>query len=113
MRNRRFPFRSPPARRLCKVAVLVPEEAADAIRQFAQKLRARKWLEPPLRSAEWLKLSPSAELLIDPDCGARCAVRDTGAAGRDRYLWSVTTRQDLNPVAVGRAAEAAAAPSAF
>jgi hypothetical protein len=26
------------------------------------------------------KLSPSAELMVDPGCGARCAIRDTGRA---------------------------------
>jgi hypothetical protein len=109
MRNRRLPFRSPPARRLCKEAALVPEEGAGAVRQLARELRARQWPEPSSGSAEWRKLSPSAELFVDPECGARCVVRDTGAAGLHRYLWSVTMLHDIDPVMVGRAAEAAEA----
>ena len=31
------------------------------------------------------KLSPSAELMVDPEHGARCAIRDTGAPGEGRY----------------------------
>ena len=69
----------------------------------------RQWLEPPSRSAEWLKLSPSAELFVDPECGARCAVRDTGAAGSQRYLWTVTLSRHVNPVALGRTADLAEA----
>jgi hypothetical protein len=91
------------------VALLVPEEGADAVRLFAQELRDRLWLEPPSRSAEWLKLSPSAELFVDPECGARCAVRDTGAAGGNRYLWNVTMSREIDPVATGRTAESAEA----
>jgi hypothetical protein len=36
------------------------------------------------------KLSPSAELMVDPGCGTRCAIGDTGAVGADRLRWTVT-----------------------
>jgi hypothetical protein len=28
--------------------------------------------------------------MFDPGCGARCAIRDTGARGEGRYHWTVT-----------------------
>ena len=34
--------------------------------------------------------APSAELIVDLQSGARCAIRDTGAAGGGRYHWTVT-----------------------
>jgi len=34
---------------------------------------------------QWRRLSPSGKLMVDPERGARCAIRDTGAAGADRY----------------------------
>jgi hypothetical protein len=33
---------------------------------------------------------PSAELMVDPGCGTRCAIGDTGAVGADRLRWTVT-----------------------
>jgi hypothetical protein len=36
------------------------------------------------------KLNLSAELMVDPGCGARFAIRDTGAPGERRYHWTVT-----------------------
>ena len=42
------------------------------------------------RRRQWRKLSPSAELMVDPGRGARCAIRDTGASGAERYLWTVS-----------------------
>jgi hypothetical protein len=38
-------------------------------------------LEQSHVAGQWLKLTPSAELMVDPGCGARCAIRDTGAPG--------------------------------
>jgi hypothetical protein len=38
----------------------------------------------------WRRLSPSAELLIDPESGARCAIRDSRRSGAERYLWTLT-----------------------
>src|SRR5712691_1907012 len=109
LRKRGDPFRSPQPRGLYKVAVLVPKECADAVRRFARELRARRWSEASPRNREWRKLSLSAELFTDPECRARCAVRDTRAAGPDRYLWSVTVSWDTDPVAEGRTAELAEA----
>jgi hypothetical protein len=61
-------------------------------------------------AAGWRRLSPSAELFVDPKTGARCAVRDTGAFGAERYLWTVTVFGE-HQVAVGRAEEIAEARS--
>ena len=44
----------------------------------------------------------SAELMVGPDCGARCAIRDTGAPGEGRYHWTVTVFGETDPVAAGR-----------
>jgi hypothetical protein len=41
---------------------------------FVQKLRA---------------LTPSAELMVDSKCRARGIIRDTRAAGVDRFHWSI------------------------
>jgi hypothetical protein len=49
--------------------------------------------------------APSAELMVDPGRGARGAIRDTGAAGSDRYHWTVFGETD--PVAAGRSGELA------
>jgi hypothetical protein len=46
--------------------------------------------------------SPSAELMVDPDCGVRCAIRDTGAPGDGRYHWTVTVVGESDPLAAGR-----------
>jgi hypothetical protein len=47
----------------------------------------------------------SAELMVDPGCGGRRAIRDTGAAGPDRYHWTVTVFDETDPVAAGRTGE--------
>jgi hypothetical protein len=49
----------------------------------------------------WRGLSPSAELFVDPDSGARCVIRDTGAARMQRYLWTVMVFGDYQ-LAEGR-----------
>jgi hypothetical protein len=90
------------AQGLCKVTVLVPEGCAKGIRQFAYELRARHGAEPAQTAPKWLALSPSAELMVSPERSARCAVRDTGAAGRDRFRWTVAVLGQLDPVAEGR-----------
>jgi hypothetical protein len=68
---------------------------------------------PPARdwniAGEWRKLSRSAKLIVDPERGARCAIRDTGAAGADRYDWPVTLFGEPDPVAAGLAGELAEA----
>jgi hypothetical protein len=95
--------RSLRAQRLCEVTVLVPEDCAERIRQFAQELRVRHRAESDPTPLRWLALSPSAELMISPDCSARCVVRDTRAAGGDRFRWTVGALGQLDPIAEGRA----------
>ena len=96
---------------LCKVTVLVPEDCAEGTRQFAQELRNRQGSEPVRETPQWRSLSPSAELMISPDCRARCAVRDTRAAGADRFRWTVTLLGQLDPIAEGRTENRAEARS--
>jgi hypothetical protein len=55
-------------------------------------------------------LSPHAELLVDPESGASCAIRDSRAPGTERYLWTVSAF-GYHQVAVGRTAELAEARS--
>jgi hypothetical protein len=105
MRNSRPPFQSPRAPRLRKVTVLVPEGCAEGLRQFARDLCQRQEAGWSDAAGQWRKLSPSAELMVDPGCGARCAIRDTGAAGSDHYHWTVTVLGEPDPVAAGRTAE--------
>ena len=89
--------------------VLVPEDCVEGIRQFAQELRARHRGEPAETPQEWRALSPSAELMVDPDRRARCSVRDTRAAGSDRFLWGVTHLGRFRTIATGRAGDLAEA----
>jgi hypothetical protein len=49
----------------------------------------------------WRRLSPSAELFVDPESGKRCAVRDPGALGAERYYWNVPAFCD-HQVTAGR-----------
>jgi hypothetical protein len=58
-------------------------------------------------AGQWRKLSPSAELMVDPGRGARCAIRDPGAPGEGRYRWTVPVFGETEPVAAGRTAELA------
>jgi hypothetical protein len=109
MRQGKPPSRSLRAQGLCKVTVLVPE--APRIRQFAHDLRANQHSEPPPARREWQTVSPSAELMVSPDCSARCVVRDTSAAGGDRFLWTVAVLGQLDPVAEGRTENRAEARS--
>jgi hypothetical protein len=103
MPQRRPTSRPTPAQRLCKVTVLVPKDCAERIRQFAHELRARQHAEPLPTRLEWQTLSPSAELMVSPDCSARCVVRDTRAPGGDRFRWTVAVLGQLDPVVEGRA----------
>jgi hypothetical protein len=104
--NRHFRAgRRPRAGGLRSVTVLVPESCAEGLRDLARVLRTRqreRTTEPPFG---WRKISPSAELMVDPERGARCAIRDTGAAGPERYHWTVTVFGETEPVAAGRAGE--------
>jgi hypothetical protein len=93
------------ARGLSKVTVLVPEASAESLRQFARELCRRQETGATLVGGQWRKLSPSAELMVDPERGARCAIRDTGAPGDGRYHWTVTVFGEADPVSAGRTAE--------
>lgn len=95
--------RSLSAQGLRKLTVLVPEDCAEGIQQFAHELRARHAAEPTPTRVEWRTLSPSAELMVSPERSARCAVRDTRASGADRFRWTVAVLGQLDPVAEGRA----------
>ena len=86
MRERRRPSRSPWALVLRKVTVLVPDSSVEGLRQFARELCHHQAPVVFQMGRGWRKLSPSAELLVDPGCGARCAIRDTGAAAGARPL---------------------------
>jgi hypothetical protein len=99
----RRPSRSLRAQGLCKVTVLVPEGCAEGIRQFAQELRDRQPIGPVPEMPKWRAISPSAELMVSPDCSARCSVRDTRAPGADRFRWTVAVLGQLDPIAEGRA----------
>jgi hypothetical protein len=58
----------------------------------------------------WRRLSPSAELLIDPASGARCAIRDSRSPGAERCLWTLTVF-GYHQLAAGRTGEVAEARS--
>jgi hypothetical protein len=109
MRDRRPSSRSLRAQELREVIVLVPEDCAEGLRQFAHELRARHQAEPAQTALKWRALSPSAELMVSPECTARCAVRDTRAPGADRFRWTVAVLGQLDPVAEGRAEDRAEA----
>ena len=104
MREPRPQSQSLKARGLSKVTVLVPEASAEGLRQFARELCRRQETGATLVGGQWRKLSPSAELMVDPERGARCAIRDTGAPGEGRYHWTVTVFGETDPVA-GRTGE--------
>jgi hypothetical protein len=59
----------------------------------------------------WRALTPSAQLLIDPDCGARGIIRDTPACGERRFHWYVIPLGQYHPIAEGRAGKLARARS--
>jgi hypothetical protein len=107
----RRPSRSPRAQGLCKVTVLVPEDCADGVRQFAQELRDRQPNGRVPETPKWRAVSPSAELMVSQDCSARGIVRDTRAPGGDRFRWIVVVLGQLEPVAEGRTENRAEARS--
>jgi hypothetical protein len=49
--------------------------------------------------------------MVDPWCGARCAIRDTRQDGGERYHWPVIVVGVPEPVAAGRASDVATARS--
>jgi hypothetical protein len=103
IRGRRRQSRSLKPVKLCKLTILVPEGSVEGLEQFARELRRRQKADIPHGSRIWRRLSPSAELMVDAERGARCAIRDTGATGSDRYHWTVTLFGEPDQVAAGRA----------
>jgi hypothetical protein len=100
MRARRTPSGAPQAQRLRRVTVRVSEDRAEDLRRFAHELRTRQRHEPA-PAPEWRRVSPIAELLIDPECQARGIIRDTRARGADRFHWSVLAPDQSHTVASG------------
>ena len=84
-----------------RVTVRVPEGHAEDLRRFARELRTPQPSGPANAAPEWRRLSPSAELLIDPKCGARGIIRDTRARGAGRFHWSVSGPGQSHTVAAG------------
>jgi hypothetical protein len=82
------------------VTLRVPEDYAEELRRFARELRTRQRGEPA-PAPEWRRVSPSAELLVDPECQARGIIRDTRARGADRFHWSVLAPDQSHTVASG------------
>ncbi|HYP36202.1 MAG TPA: hypothetical protein VEQ62_07660 [Stellaceae bacterium] len=100
MSDRRPPSRPQETTRLRRVTLRVPEAYAEDLRRYARELRSREY-RPNGPASEWRRVSPSAELLIDPECQARGIIRDTFARGADRFHWSVLAPEQLHPVAAG------------
>ena len=98
----------PQAARLRRMTVRVPDDYAGDLRRFARELRSRQQ-GGPAPAPEWRRVSPSAELMFDPECRARCVIRDTRAPGAGRFLWTVAVLGQLDPVAEGRAKDRAEA----
>jgi hypothetical protein len=102
MSERQPPDRPDQSFRLRRVAGRVPEDYAESVRRFARELRTRQGGEPaPASAPQWRRLSPSAELLVDPECQARGIIRDTRARGADRFHWSVLPPDQSHSVAAG------------
>jgi hypothetical protein len=106
----------PPSAHRCKTAGCAgsPSSCRSAalqeLSQLPRELRTRQKAGMCTAVSGWRRLGPSAELYIDPESGARCAVRGTGRAGVERYLWTVTVFGEYQ-VTAGRAEEIAAARS--
>ena len=98
------------ARGLRRITLLVPIGCAEGLLLLARELRARQRAGTAGVTPGWRRLSPSAELFIDLDSGARCAVRDTGALGAERYYWTVSAFGE-HQVAEGRTGELSEARS--
>ena len=97
------PSRPAQAIRLQRVTVRVPQDYAEDVRLFARELRTRQSGKPAAASAtQWRRLSPRAELLLDPKCQARGIIRDTRAFGPNRFYWSVLAPHQDYTVGAGR-----------
>jgi hypothetical protein len=79
--------------------VAASEGLVEILRQFVRELRPRWEAEPAPGAVQWRKLSSSSELIGDPECDARRAVRDTHTPGAGRYYWTITELEDTHPVA--------------
>ena len=110
MRGRQPVSQSLHARGLRRITVLVPAGCAEGLRQLASEFRARQRAGTAGVTLGWRRLRPSAELFFDPESGARCAIRDTGPPGVERYYWTVAAFGD-HQVAAGRTGELAKARS--
>src|SRR5882757_11261795 len=110
MRGHRASSRSLQARGLRRVTILVPVGCAASLLQLERELRARQRIGTAGVTLGWRRLSPSAELFVDPESGKRCAIRDTGALGAERYYWTVSAFGD-HQVAAGRTGEVTEARS--
>ena len=97
--------------RLRRVTLFVPEGYAEGLRQFARELRDRQRREPDPATPNWRTISPTTELAVNLEYRTRCAIRDTGANGTDRFHWTVTVLGQPHPVAAGRTADLALARS--
>src|SRR5712675_1513951 len=104
MHGQQASSRSLQARGLRRVTILVPVGCAAGLLQLERELRARQRIGTAGVTLGWRRLSPSAELFVDPESGKRCAVRDTGAPGAERYYWNVSAFCD-HQVAAGRTGE--------
>ena len=100
----------PTSSRAAQGHILVPVGCAAGLLQLERELRARQRIGTAGVTLGWRRLSPSAELFVDPESGARCAVRDTGALGAERYYWTVSAFGD-HQVAAGRTGEVTEARS--
>jgi len=100
MSDRRPPSPPQETSRLRRVTLRVPEGYADDLRRYARELRSREY-RPTRPASEWRRVSPSAELLVDPECQARGIIRDTFARGADRFHWSVLATEQSHPIAAG------------
>jgi hypothetical protein len=101
MSERRPPSQPQEGALLRRVCVRVPEGHAEELRRFARDLRIRQPGGPANAAQQWRRLSPSAELLVDPECQARGIIRDTRARGADRFHWSVLAPDQSHTVAAG------------
>lgn len=86
--------------------MLVPAGCAEGLLLLARELRARQ--RPRTAGVTWRRLSPSAELFVHLESGARCTIRDTGTPGVGRYLWTVSVFGE-HQLAAGRTGELAEA----
>jgi hypothetical protein len=85
---------------LRRVTLRVPEDPAEYLRRYARELGSREY-RSARPASKWRRVSPSAELLVDPEFQARGIIRNTFARGADRFHWSVLAPEQSHPVASG------------